>query len=85
MTTAKRNASPQGMKAIKVANNTPDTVETSLGTLTLRDGFPDDATTQKAWAHWQANAADARAGRPISYGDLERRIGMELLPGVPLR
>lgn len=29
--------------------NTPDTVETSLGTLTLRDGFPDDATTQKVY------------------------------------
>ena len=44
-----------------------------------------DATTQKAWAHWQANAPDARAGRPISYRELEKRIGMELLPGVPLR
>ena len=44
-----------------------------------------DATTQKAWAHWQANAEDARSGRPISYGELERRIRMELLPGVPLR
>ena len=44
-----------------------------------------DATTQKAWAHWQANSDDARAGKPISYGELEGRIGMELLPGVPLR
>ncbi len=44
-----------------------------------------DATTQKAWAHWRANAEDALAGRPISYGELERRIRMELLPGVPLR
>ncbi len=44
-----------------------------------------DATTKKAWAHWQQNAADARAGRPISYGELEQRIGMELLPGVEVR
>lgn len=44
-----------------------------------------DATTQKAWAHWQANAEDALAGKPISYGELESRIGMELLPSVPLR
>ena len=44
-----------------------------------------DATEQKAWAHWQANAEGARAGKPISYGDLERRIGMDLLPGVPIR
>ncbi len=44
-----------------------------------------DATTQKAWAYWQSNADDARAGKPISYGELEQRLGMELLPGVPLR
>ena len=44
-----------------------------------------DAATQKAWAHWQENTEDARVGKPISYGELERRIGMELLPGVPLR
>jgi hypothetical protein len=28
---------------------TPDTVETRIGTLKLRDGFPDDATTQKVY------------------------------------
>ena len=44
-----------------------------------------DTATQKAWAHWQANADDARAGLPISYGELSGRIGMELLPGVALR
>ena len=44
-----------------------------------------DATTQKTWAHWQANAEDTRAGPPISYGELSGRIGMELLPGVALR
>ncbi|SFC33755.1 endonuclease G [Polaromonas sp. OV174] len=41
-----------------------------------------DATTQRAWAHWQPNSADARPGKPISYGELERRTGMEWLPGV---
>ena len=44
-----------------------------------------DSTTGKAWAHWQPNTADARAGPPISYDELSRRIGMELLPGVRLR
>ena len=44
-----------------------------------------DATTQKAWAHWQPNSADARAEKPISYSELSQRIGMELLPGVALR
>lgn len=44
-----------------------------------------DATTKRAWAHWQQNAPHAQVGRPISYGDLEQRIGMELLPGVEIR
>ncbi|WP_169170596.1 DNA/RNA non-specific endonuclease [Acidovorax sp. SRB_24] len=44
-----------------------------------------DAETKRAWAHWQPNADDARAGRPISYGELEQRVGMELLPGVEVR
>lgn len=44
-----------------------------------------DATTKKAWAHWQQNADDARAGPPISYGELEQRVGMKLLPGVEVR
>ena len=44
-----------------------------------------DATTQRAWAHWQPNSEQAKAGRPISYGELEQRIGMELLPGVPIK
>jgi endonuclease G len=38
-----------------------------------------DSTTGKAWAHWQENTDDARAGPPISYNKLSRRIGMELL------
>ena len=44
-----------------------------------------DATTKKAWAHWQQNSGDAKAGKPISYGELEQRIGMELLPGAEAR
>ncbi len=44
-----------------------------------------DESTGKAWAHWQSNSEDARAGRPISYGELTQRIGMELLPGYELQ
>lgn len=44
-----------------------------------------DSTTGKAWAHWQQNADDARAGPPISYSELSQRIGMELLPGIAVR
>jgi endonuclease G len=43
-----------------------------------------DETTGKAWAHWQPNSEDARAGRPISYAELTKRLGMELLPGRAL-
>ncbi|QRY30536.1 DNA/RNA non-specific endonuclease [Variovorax sp. PDNC026] len=41
-----------------------------------------DESTGKAWAHWQPNSAEARAGRPISYPELTERIGMHLLPSV---
>lgn len=44
-----------------------------------------DEGTGKAWAHWQPNSEDARAGRPITYGELTQRIGMELLPEGALR
>ncbi len=44
-----------------------------------------DATTQRAWAHWQQNSAEARPGPPITYGELEQRTGMEWLPGAALR
>lgn len=43
-----------------------------------------DPNTHKAWAHWQANSADARADAPISYSELTQRIGMELLPNAAL-
>ena len=41
-----------------------------------------DAETKRAWAHWQENASGVRAGDPISYQELTKRVGMELLPGV---
>ncbi len=44
-----------------------------------------DESTGKAWAHWQPNSEDARAGRPISYAELTQRVGMQLLPHVQLR
>ena len=44
-----------------------------------------DANTGRAWAHWQQNADSARAGPPISYGELVQRVGMELLAGVTLK
>ena len=44
-----------------------------------------DESTGRAWAHWQQNADDARAGPPISYSELKKRVGMELLPGVEVQ
>jgi endonuclease G len=41
-----------------------------------------DAATRRAWAHWIENADEARAGRPISYGELVRRTGIDFLPGL---
>ena len=41
-----------------------------------------DAQTKRAWAHWQQNADSAKAGPPISYGELVKRTGVEFLPGV---
>lgn len=41
-----------------------------------------DASTKRAWAHWQANDDEATTSRPISYQELVRRTGIEFLPGV---
>ncbi len=41
-----------------------------------------DATTQRACAHWQEKRAGETVGRPISYQELAKRTGVELLPGV---
>lgn len=44
-----------------------------------------DAQTGRSWAHWQQNGDSAKAGPPISYGELVRRTGVEYLPGATLR
>lgn len=41
-----------------------------------------DATTQRAWAHWQANREGEVAGPPISYQELVKRTGIEFLRGA---
>jgi endonuclease G len=38
-----------------------------------------DATTGRAWVHWQVNAPDAKIGPPISYEAFVRRTGLQLL------
>lgn len=44
-----------------------------------------DASTQRAWAHWQRNEEGERAGAPISYQELVKRTGIEFFPrDVPL-
>lgn len=41
-----------------------------------------DASTQRAWAHWQANRQGERVSAPISYHELVKRTGIEFLPKV---
>lgn len=41
-----------------------------------------DATTYRAWAHWQANRDDEVATAPISYNELVRRTGVRWLGEV---
>jgi len=41
-----------------------------------------DSQANRAWAHWVDNTNGARAGAPISYEELTRRLGVELLPGI---
>lgn len=36
-----------------------------------------DSTTQRAWAHWQANREGERVGPPISYQELVKRTGID--------
>lgn len=40
-----------------------------------------DATTGRAWAHWQANREGERVSRPISYAELVQRTGIDFLSG----
>ena len=44
-----------------------------------------DSQTQRAWAHWQANRDEERAGPPISYQELVRRTGTQWLPQQALQ
>lgn len=39
-----------------------------------------DATTGRAWVHWQDHAPGQRVGRPISYDEFVRRTGVAWLP-----
>lgn len=41
-----------------------------------------DQASNRAWAHWQANADATRAAQPISYAELVLRTGVVFLPGV---
>lgn len=41
-----------------------------------------DATTRRAWAHWQENREGEIASQPISYQELVKRTGVVLLPGI---
>lgn len=41
-----------------------------------------DATTRRAWAHWQENREGEMASRPISYQELVKRTGVVFLPGI---
>ncbi|EKD98483.1 MAG: hypothetical protein ACD_23C00410G0003 [uncultured bacterium] len=44
-----------------------------------------DATTQRAWAHWQQNSEGETVRRPISYAELVKRTGIEFLPGIAVK
>jgi endonuclease G len=41
-----------------------------------------DASTGRSWVHWQANAANTKAGPPISYNEFVRRTGLQVLPST---
>jgi endonuclease G len=43
-----------------------------------------DEQENRAWAHWHLNDDATRASRPISYGELVKRTGIEFLPGAHL-
>ncbi|GKS92609.1 DNA/RNA non-specific endonuclease [Acidovorax sp. SUPP2539] len=44
-----------------------------------------DATTHRAWAHWQENRAGETVGPPISYKELVKRTGVEFLPKMAVQ
>ena len=39
-----------------------------------------DPSSNKSWAYWQSNSHDAKVNPPISYSELEKRLGIALLP-----
>lgn len=41
-----------------------------------------DQDKNRAWAHWHLNDNATKASRPISYGELVKRTGIEFLPGL---
>ncbi len=41
-----------------------------------------DATTHRAWAHWQQNRQGETVSRPIGYSELVKRTGVEFLPEI---
>lgn len=43
-----------------------------------------DQNARRAWAYWVENTNEATIDKPISYRELVNRIGIELLPGIPL-
>lgn len=44
-----------------------------------------DATTRRAWVHWQQNRQGETVSRPLSYSELVKRTGVEFLPGIPVQ
>ena len=44
-----------------------------------------DEDRNRAWAHWHLNDDATRGSKPISYGELVRRTGIEFLPGIRTR
>ena len=44
-----------------------------------------DPTAKRAWAHWVANSETVRLSKAVTYEELSRRLGYQLLPSsVPL-
>jgi endonuclease G len=41
-----------------------------------------DEHRNRAWAHWHLNDDATRGSRPISYGELVKRTGVDFLPGI---
>lgn len=44
-----------------------------------------DASTQRAWAHWQQNRDGETVRRPISYAELVNRTGIKFLPSISVK